>query len=90
MTVTNTLQHAVAALRQKGPSPNAANDLLLAIPKVDRVTSALRKLLEVSDMAPEPNCCCHLSPPCNDCVEWSGLRMARADARAILKEIESQ
>jgi hypothetical protein len=23
---------------------------------------------------PPPHCSCHISPPCNDCVEWSAVR----------------
>lgn len=33
-------------------------------------------LIEMVGYVPERNCSCHISPPCNDCVEWSGLREA--------------
>ena len=48
------------------------------------VRCALEDLLEVADLAPERNCSCHLSPPCNDCLEWNGLRDAIANARAVI------
>ena len=48
------------------------------------VRYALEDLLEVADLAPERNCSCHLSPPCNDCIEWNGLRDAIANARAVI------
>lgn len=48
------------------------------------VRRALEDLLEVADLAPEKNCSCHLSPPCNDCIEWNGLRDAIANARAVI------
>ena len=39
------------------------------------------------DTAPEPppkNCACHINPPCNDCVEHSGMREAIRDAKAAI------
>ena len=38
---------------------------------------------------PDASCSCHTAPPCNDCVEWSGLRDALATInriRATVKE----
>ena len=54
-------------------------------PTNDRATEALRQLLDVIEYPPERNCSCHLFPPCNDCVEYSGLREAIADAEAVLR-----
>lgn len=28
---------------------------------------------------PSPNCSCHISPPCNDCVENGGFRLAKLE-----------
>lgn len=53
-------------------------------PIESRLRGALQHLLELSDLAPEPNCHCHAMPPCGDCVEWGGLREARAEAEAAL------
>lgn len=33
--------------------------------------------------APEPNCSCHLSPPCNDCVEHGGAREIKDKWKAL-------
>ena len=49
---------------------------------------ALRDLVEVADLAPAPNCSCHLSAPCGDCVEWSGLRDALSHARGVLTKYD--
>lgn len=52
----------------------AAPDLLVA----------LEEMLEMSDTPPERNCSCHINGPCNDCVEYSGLRHARALAEEAI------
>lgn len=56
-----------------------------------RLIAAAPSLLEALDlmleMVPEPpdrNCYCHISPPCNDCVENSGWREAFEFARAAI------
>jgi predicted nuclease with TOPRIM domain len=46
----------------------------------------LSNLMEVVEEPPERNCSCHTSPPCSDCVEWSGLREALLEARTAMKE----
>jgi chromosome segregation ATPase len=45
----------------------------------------LSNLMEVVEEPPERNCSCHTSPPCSDCVEWSGLREALLEARTAMK-----
>ena len=40
---------------------------------------ALQALLELQNV-PDKNCSCHISPPCNDCVEFDALREAIEDA----------
>lgn len=45
----------------------------------------LSNLMEVVEEPPESNCSCHISPPCSDCVEWSGLREALSEARTAMK-----
>jgi hypothetical protein len=42
----------------------------------DACVSALRHLLEMTGEPPDKNCSCHISPPCNDCVDHSGWRDA--------------
>lgn len=46
--------------------------------------AALERLLEVIETPPAPNCGCHISPPCSDCVDWAGLREAIADAESAM------
>lgn len=48
-------------------------------------TGLLQDLLDNMQHPPEPNCSCFISPPCNDCVEHSGLRDAIANAEAYIK-----
>lgn len=35
---------------------------------------------------PEPNCSCHISAPCSDCVEFRATREEIADARAVIQD----
>lgn len=51
----------------------------------DEYKAVLENLLEVVDEPPERNCSCHIAPPCNYCVNWSGLREALSDARTAAK-----
>lgn len=37
---------------------------------------AIESLVENVDRPPDANCSCHISPPCNDCVDYGGLREA--------------
>jgi hypothetical protein len=57
-----------------------------------KLHAALEQLLEMIDTPPARNCSCHISPPCGDCVEYSGLRIAIADAEQALaaKEMPAQ
>ena len=41
--------------------------------RITELEGLLREAHEVIDV-PDRNCSCHLSPPCEDCVEWSGFR----------------
>lgn len=54
------------------------------------MAAALERLLEETDVPPAPNCSCHLAPPCGDCVEWGGLREARAEAEQALQARHTQ
>jgi hypothetical protein len=65
---------------------NEAKDALIAALRAEN--RALRAGLE--DLAdnveiPDGDCSCHLSPPCADCVNYGGLRLAYEEARAFLK-----
>jgi hypothetical protein len=39
----------------------------------DELLAALQDLLSMQDV-PDSNCSCHINPPCNDCVNYSGIR----------------
>lgn len=51
----------------------------------ESLRAALELLMERIDEPPKPNCSCHLSPPCEDCAEYGGLRKAFEFAREALK-----
>jgi hypothetical protein len=53
--------------------------------RVAALERSLQDLLDNVDEPPEANCSCHISPPCGDCVNYSGAREAFASARAALK-----
>ena len=42
------------------------------------------QLLEVTPEPPNANCSCHISPPCNDCVDYSAEREARKELQSAL------
>lgn len=50
--------------------------------------AALQLFLDNTDEPPERNCSCHLSPPCNDCVDYSGLREAFEAPREAMEAPE--
>ena len=33
---------------------------------------------------PDSNCSCHVSPPCNDCINWSALRETASETKKLL------
>lgn len=42
--------------------------------QVQHLIALLTELREYVDAPPDSNCSCHISPPCNDCVDNSHLR----------------
>lgn len=40
----------------------------------DRLLRAVACAIEFIGEPPDANCCCHIAPPCNDCVEHAGTR----------------
>lgn len=54
----------------------------------DKLLAALELFMGRVDEPPKSNCSCHLSPPCNDCVEYSGLREAFSDAHDAIAKAE--
>ena len=55
----------------------------------EMLRGALELMLERCPEPPEPNCSCHLSPPCNDCVDHAGEREAFEFARHQLAKLEA-
>lgn len=55
----------------------------------DILLGALTDLLDNMVEPPDRNCSCHISPPCNDCFEWQGLRSAIESANDAIKKAKS-
>lgn len=51
-----------------------------------RLGALAEMVTECVDAPPIKNCSCHISPPCNDCIENTGLRELFDDVRAIIAE----
>lgn len=56
----------------------------------DDLRGALEQLLETMGPPPERNCSCHISPPCNDCVDYSGVREAIEYAEKLIAEAKGE
>lgn len=56
----------------------------------DLLLSALEFLMERIEQPPEPNCSCHISPPCNDCVENAGVREAFEFATGAISKVREE
>jgi len=54
--------------------------------KLTLARGLLRDLLDNMPGIPDPDCSCHLSPPCYDCTEYGGIREIIADAEAYLEK----
>ena len=68
---TTRMDKAAAELRRL----HALNNTLLY---------ALEHLLNMTGEPPDRNCSCHISPPCNDCVDYSGWRDAFEFASSVI------
>lgn len=64
--------------------------ILELIRQRDAALGGLGLFMDAVDRPPESNCSCHISPPCNDCVENSGLREAFEYAEEIIANAEKQ
>lgn len=71
---------------------DAVPELIAEVERVtkqrDELLAALKIFTEVVDRPQERYCSCHISPPCNDCVENSGLREAFSFADAAIAKVE--
>lgn len=53
-----------------------------------RIAHKLAEVLEnllLEIYIPEPNCACHINPPCSDCEKNGGLREFVKDAKKLLE-----
>ena len=51
---------------------------------------ALESVMDTIEWPPDSNCSCHISPPCNDCVNYAGLREAIAEAKAAIAKAKGE
>lgn len=63
------------------------NDIKIRAKRTQRLADLCIELLD-EIVVPEPNCSCHIAPPCSDCVNYGHLRDLVGEARIILTEIE--
>lgn len=87
--VTAVAHHTTSADADFISAANPAAVLEL-IQQCDELLAALELFMERVDEPPEANCSCHISPPCNDCVENWGLREAFSDAKEAIAKAEAQ
>jgi len=62
---------------QSGECVRRERDNLLE--RVKRLEAWGDRLEELLGDPPDANCSCHISPPCNDCVEWAAIREAKTE-----------
>ena len=67
-------------------SEREANRLLTE--QRDKLLAALELIMERMELPPDTDCYCHISPPCHDCVENSGIREAIELAESTLAEVK--
>lgn len=76
-------------------STDPSSDRLIGVAlRIRETESAVAELIAAASnlygecpTPPDRNCSCHISPPCGDCVDYSGLREALSDMRAALARI---
>lgn len=56
---------------------------------ITTLVGAIKLMLERIPEPPDANCSCHISPPCNDCVDYAGAREAFEYAKGVLAEVQS-
>jgi hypothetical protein len=76
----------VTIQRTEGKTPHQFR--LSAEQQRDELLEALRLVIECTEIT-DRNCSCHISPPCNDCVDNSGIRAAVDFANAAIAKAEA-
>lgn len=56
---------------------------------IESLVTRLRDLVD-DDSTPEPNCSCHISPPCNDCIENAHRRELIEAAKRTLAQADEE
>lgn len=51
------------------------DDVSRAVAALPSAVAALHLVCETIDRPPDPNCSCHIYPPCGDCTEYGALRI---------------
>ena len=84
----NTPEHS-ALLEARFPSGKAHSQNKLSLTREDQKRLKLwaDHLLDCIEAPPEPNCSCHISPPCSDCVDHGSLREAITETKAAIEAI---
>lgn len=67
---------------------NPADAIEIIVSQRDLILEALKFVLERIEI-PDRDCSCHISPPCNDCVDNSGIREAVEFANNAIAKAES-
>lgn len=66
-------------LRKTVKLPAGIGDVRQLEERVKRLEAWGDRLEELLGDPPDANCSCHISPPCNDCVEWWAIREAKTE-----------
>ena len=64
------------------------DDILELCALLEKAEWTLEAMVENCEEPPEANCSCHVAPPCNDCVDFSGLREVFSDSKETLAAIK--
>lgn len=83
-------KQAVIGVAMLDRAGNATAELLQARHTIDTLSARLQALIDMTEpLVPEKNCACHLSPPCDDCVEYWGVRDALENANSLLQKLNA-
>jgi len=77
----HAFQVAEVLTRNCSAEMTAANARLIAA--APYMLSVLEDV-EANFYAPDPNCSCHLSSPCNDCADYAGQREILSNVRSVI------
>ena len=57
--------------------------------RVGPLLELMEELLDSLPVAPDPNCSCHIHPPCGDCVDFTMLRDLRERTEDTINELRT-